>query len=65
VQDSIEYGSHTHHTNLDTYERVIEDDARASAVTAATLLYNLAMRDEMLPRFTAAEMPVAPTSRGR
>ena len=29
---AIEYGSHTHHTNLDTYERVIEDDVKASAV---------------------------------
>jgi Zn-dependent M28 family amino/carboxypeptidase len=56
-QDSIEYSSHTHHTNLDTYERVIEEDARASAVTVATLLYQLAMRDEMLPRFSATEMP--------
>jgi hypothetical protein len=56
-QDSIEYSSHTHHTNLDTYERVIEEDARASAVTVATLLYQLAMREEMLPRFSATEMP--------
>jgi hypothetical protein len=56
-QDSIEYGSHTHHTNLDTYERVIEDDVKASAVTVATVLYQLAMRDEMLPRFTTTEMP--------
>jgi carboxypeptidase Q len=56
-QDSIEYGSHTHHTNLDTYERVIEDDVKASAVTVATVLYQLVMRDEMLPRFTTTEMP--------
>ena len=33
AQDSIEYNSHTHHTNLDTYERVIEDDVKiATAV---------------------------------
>ena len=36
AQDSIEYNTHTHHTNLDTYERVIEDDVKASAVTVAT-----------------------------
>ena len=24
-QDPIEYGTHTHHTNLDTYERIIEE----------------------------------------
>ncbi|HEX2454348.1 MAG TPA: hypothetical protein VHI99_11660, partial [Vicinamibacterales bacterium] len=52
-----EYGSHTHHTNLDTYERVIEDDVRASAVTIASVLYHLAMRDELLPRFPTDKMP--------
>ena len=43
-QDSIEYGSHTHHTNLDTYERVIEQDVRDAAVVVAATLYQLAMR---------------------
>ena len=28
-QDSIEYGSHTHHTNLDAYERILPDDVDA------------------------------------
>ena len=50
-QDSIEYGSHTHHTNLDTYERIIEEDVRDDAIVIAATLYQLAMRDEMLPRF--------------
>jgi len=63
-QDPIEYNSHTWHTNLDTYERVIEQDARQSAITIASVLYHLAMRDEMLPRFTAAEMPPLPQGRG-
>ena len=31
-QDPIEYNTHTHHTNLDTYERIIEDDVKASAI---------------------------------
>jgi hypothetical protein len=56
-QDPIEYSSHTHHTNLDTYERIIEQDVRDSAVVIAAALYQLAMRDEMLPRFPASEMP--------
>ena len=30
-QDPIEYNTHTHHTNLDTYERVIEDDVKKAA----------------------------------
>ena len=56
-QDPIEYNSHTHHTNLDHYERVIEADVKASAVSIAATLYQLAMRDEMVPRFTKETMP--------
>ncbi|HTL45368.1 MAG TPA: M20/M25/M40 family metallo-hydrolase, partial [Vicinamibacterales bacterium] len=56
-QDPIEYNSHTHHTNLDTYERVIEQDVRDSAVVIAAALYQLAMSDQMLPRFSPSEMP--------
>jgi hypothetical protein len=59
-QDPIEYNTHTHHTNLDTYERVIEDDVKASAIAIAATLYQLAMRDEMLPRLPASEMPPLP-----
>jgi Zn-dependent M28 family amino/carboxypeptidase len=57
--DPIEYESHTHHTNLDTYERVLESDARASAIMIAGAVYHLAMRDDMLPRFSKQEMPSA------
>ena len=63
-QDPIEYGSHTHHTNLDTYERVIEEDVKQSAVVIASVLYHLAMRDELLPRFDKATMPAPPPARG-
>jgi carboxypeptidase Q len=56
-QDPIEYGSHTWHTNLDTYERVIEDDVKKSAIVVAAALYQLATRDEPLPRFTRDAMP--------
>ena len=59
-QDPIEYNTHTHHTNLDNYERVIDEDVRASAVVIAATLYQLAMRDEMLPRLAAAQMPPPP-----
>ena len=59
-QDPVEYNTHTHHTNLDTYERIVEDDVRASAIEIAATLYQLAMRDEMLPRLPAAEMPPPP-----
>ncbi len=63
-QDPIEYSTHTHHTNLDTYERVIEADVKQSAITIASVLYHLAMRDDMLPRFSAETMPPLPAGRG-
>ena len=59
-QDPIEYGTHTWHTNLDTYERVIEDDVKKAAIVIAAAVYELAMRDEQLPRFTAQTMPTPP-----
>jgi carboxypeptidase Q len=63
-QDSIQYNSHTHHTNLDTYERVIEQDVREASIVVAATLYQLAMRDEMIPRFAADKMPPPPAPRG-
>jgi len=59
-QDSIEYGSHTWHTNLDTYERILEDDVKKAAVVVATAVYELATRDELLPRFSKDTMPKPP-----
>ena len=56
-QDPIEYNSHTHHTNLDHFERIIETDVKTSAMAIAAVLYELAMRDDMVPRFTKDTMP--------
>ncbi|MBM3807832.1 MAG: M20/M25/M40 family metallo-hydrolase [Acidimicrobiia bacterium] len=59
-QDPIEYGSHTWHTNLDTYERIIEQDAQQSAMVIAAAVYHLAMRDQLLPRLPKDRMPPLP-----
>ena len=59
-QDPIEYGTHTWHTNLDTYERILEDDVKKDAVTVAWSVYQLAMRDDLLPRFKKEDMPTRP-----
>ena len=59
-QDPIEYGTYTWHTSLDTYERIIEDDVKKSAIVIAAAVYQLAMRDELLPRFTKEQMPARP-----
>jgi hypothetical protein len=61
-QDPIEYGTYTWHTNLDTYERIIESDAQASAMAIAAAVYHLAMRDDKLPRFSKEQMPALPTA---
>jgi hypothetical protein len=60
MQDPIEYGTHTWHTNLDTYERIVEDDVKKAAIVIASAVYQLAMRDELLPRLKREEMPAPP-----
>ena len=50
IQDQLDYGSRTHHSNMDTYERLQADDLAQSAVVEAIFVYNTAMRDQMLPR---------------
>ena len=57
AQDAFDYGSFTHHTNLDTYERIYEEDVREGAVEIASAVYALAMADQMLPRFKDSDMP--------
>lgn len=57
AQDAFDYGSFTHHTNLDTYERIYEEDMREGAVEIASAVYAVAMADQMVPRFAASDMP--------
>lgn len=59
-QDPIEYNSHTWHTQFDTYERILVDDVKKNAVTVAWSVYQLAMRDDLLPRYAKADMPPLP-----
>jgi carboxypeptidase Q len=59
-QDPIEYGTHTWHTNLDTYERILEDDVKKDAMVVAWSVYKLATRDQLLPRFAKSDMPAKP-----
>ena len=50
IQDQLDYGSRTHHSNMDVYERLQADDLAQAAVVEAIFVYNTAMRDRMLPR---------------
>ncbi len=54
-QDPLDYDTRTHHTNMDTYEHLIPEDLRQAAIVVATMLYNTAMCDRMLPRMTPAQ----------
>ena len=50
IQDPLDYGSRTHHSNMDTYERLQKEDLAQAALVEAIFVYNAAMRDQMLPR---------------
>ena len=50
IQDPVEYDTRTHHSNMDTYERIQEADMRQNAVIVAAFVYQTANRDEKLPR---------------
>jgi hypothetical protein len=50
VQDYGGYDVRTHHTNMDTDERVAKGALKQAAVVVATVLYHAAMRDERVPR---------------
>ncbi|RYE14135.1 MAG: M20/M25/M40 family metallo-hydrolase, partial [Sphingobacteriales bacterium] len=54
IQDPVDYGSRTHHTNQDTYDRLVEDDLKQAATIMASFVYHTAQRKEMIPR---KEMP--------
>jgi carboxypeptidase Q len=55
VQDYVDYDVRTHHTNVDTFERVREQDLKQNAIVLAWMLYSAAMSDERVPA-----PPVAP-----
>ena len=59
IQDPIEYGTRTHHSNVDTYERLVIDDLKQAATVVAWTVYELANRDEMMPR-PPAPRPATP-----
>jgi carboxypeptidase Q len=50
IQDPRDYGTRSHHTNQDTYERLSEPDLKQAATIMAIFVYNTAQRDAMLPR---------------
>ena len=50
IQDYANYDIRTHHTNMDTVDRLDVKDIRQAAVVMAWYAYNVAMAPEKLPR---------------
>lgn len=50
IQDSMDYGTRTHHSNQDTYDRLVEDDLKQAATIVASFVYNTSQRPDMIPR---------------
>lgn len=59
VQRYVDYDVRTHHTNMDTAERLDPASLKQAAVTMAWVLYQAAMRDEAFPRPPAPARPAA------
>ena len=62
IQDPIEYGLRTHHSNVDTYDHLLIEDLKQAAVVVASTVYALSMRDEMMPRKPAPQAPASQPS---
>ncbi len=50
LQDSIEYATRTHHSNMDVYDRIQAGDMMQMSAIMASFVYNSATRPEMIPR---------------
>jgi hypothetical protein len=57
LQDYVDHDTRTHHTNMDTAERVKIADLKQSAVVLASFAWQAANRDEKIPRPTVAPTP--------
>ena len=50
IQDPMEYGSRTHHSNMDSYDHLSGEDLKQAATIIAAFVYDAAQRDEKIPR---------------
>lgn len=50
IQDPLDYGSMTHHSNVDTFGHAQAGDLMQAAAVIASVVYDAATRPEMLPR---------------
>jgi carboxypeptidase Q len=50
IQDPMDYETRTHHSDMDTFDRLHPADLQQAAVIEAIFLYNTSEREEMMPR---------------
>jgi carboxypeptidase Q len=50
IQDPMDYETRTHHSDMDTYDRLHEGDLEQAAVVEAIFLWNTSQREAMMPR---------------
>ncbi|MBY0572035.1 MAG: M20/M25/M40 family metallo-hydrolase [Undibacterium sp.] len=50
IQDTMDYNTRTHHTNMDVYDKVQKGDMMQASMIMASFIAHAANRDEMLPR---------------
>lgn len=62
IQDPLDYGTRTHHTNMDSYDRVSSNDLMQASAIMASFVYNAAMRNDKLPRKKLPKVNKAPDS---
>lgn len=50
IQDPLEYGTRTHHTSMDLFDKAVEADLKQNAVMIAAFAWMAAQRDGLIPR---------------
>jgi carboxypeptidase Q len=59
IQDPMDYGTRTHHSNQDTYDRLDAQALKRSATIVASFVYNTSERTQQIPRKTLPQAPEA------
>ena len=62
IQDDIDYETRTHHSNMDVFDRIQENDMKQASMIMAAFAYDAAMRDgsfphKPLPPFNGSRTP--------
>jgi len=50
IQDGLDYHNRSHHSNQDTYDRLVKQDLARNAVIIASFVYHTAQQEKLLPR---------------